>query len=181
VTTGAGDDLISGHQGADELRSGDSDDTVFGGQGADTILAENGDDWVSGLQGDDFIKGSAGNDTLFGDVGSDWLEGGSGDDVVNGGNGNDTVLHLRNSTGVDIAVGGKGFDTLIIDLTTTQWADQRIKADVASLLAHLDAGRQDAISLARLGLTASEFEALLVQVGGEPIELTGLGADPLWG
>jgi Ca2+-binding RTX toxin-like protein len=63
---GAGDDKITGTQGADFILGGDGNDTVIGGQGADFAVLGDGDDrfvWNPG-DGGDTVEGQAGFDTL---------------------------------------------------------------------------------------------------------------------
>lgn len=63
---GAGNDLISGSGGMDQLFGGD------------------GNDFLSGLDADDSLLGGAGNDVLAGGAHADFLSGGAGDDILVG-------------------------------------------------------------------------------------------------
>jgi len=55
VTTGAGDDTITGSRGADNITSGDGADSVLGGAGNDTLTVGNGADTVGAGAGTDSI------------------------------------------------------------------------------------------------------------------------------
>jgi Ca2+-binding RTX toxin-like protein len=66
IDGGAGNDTITGSQGADLLLGGDGNDTVIGGRGNDVALLGNGNDtfiWNPG-DGSDTVEGGAGTDTL---------------------------------------------------------------------------------------------------------------------
>ena len=63
ITAGAGNDVLSGHNG---------DDRLYGGAGNDVL---------SGHNGDDRLYGRDGNDELYGGAGIDMLVGGTGDDI----------------------------------------------------------------------------------------------------
>ncbi len=65
--TGGGADTIYGEAGNDSLSSGAGDDIVSGGIGNDTINGEAGEDLLIGGDGDDTIDGGTGNDTIYGD------------------------------------------------------------------------------------------------------------------
>ena len=65
VTSGIGNDWLSGNDGANVLRSGDGSDTLFGGAGDDVLF---------GGTGRDVIRGGAGADTLIGGSGADSFE-----------------------------------------------------------------------------------------------------------
>lgn len=75
ITTGAGDDTVSGGPAGDTITTGDGDDIVDAGSGNDTISIGDGDDVVDAGEGDDVITaGQAG--------GNDFIDGGIGDDTV---------------------------------------------------------------------------------------------------
>ena len=68
----AGNDLLSGGDGYDDL---------FGGLGNDTLNGGTGWDWLFGGEGNDSLNGGAGDDLLVGGPGDDTLTGGSGSDT----------------------------------------------------------------------------------------------------
>src|SRR5581483_589543 len=68
ITTGAGNDFISGDDGNDSINSGAGDDFVAGGLGADTINAGDGNDTIIN---NDHKSGSAADDV-------DVIDGGAG-------------------------------------------------------------------------------------------------------
>jgi RTX calcium-binding nonapeptide repeat (4 copies) len=69
---------LSGTNGRDTLRGGDSDDTIRGLGGNDNILHGLGDDVVYGGGGDDDVFPDSGKDVIYGGDGNDKLD--SGDD-----------------------------------------------------------------------------------------------------
>ena len=90
VRAGAGNDLVLGSRGRDEL-SGDADnDTLIGGAG------------------DDLLFGNDGNDTLRGSAGSDTLDGGTGRDRLYGQSAGDTLIHSVDDDEIDWHNGGTG-------------------------------------------------------------------------
>ncbi|MBF0213808.1 MAG: hypothetical protein HQM00_09640, partial [Magnetococcales bacterium] len=85
------------------------DDTLTGADGADFIQAYGGDDTISAGSGNDHCDGGEGNDVLDGGSGLDLLEGGEGNDVLDGGSGLDL---LEGGEGNDVLDGGSGLDLL---------------------------------------------------------------------
>ncbi|AMN44277.1 beta strand repeat-containing protein [Rhodoplanes sp. Z2-YC6860] len=66
IDGGAGNDIITGSQGADMILGGDGNDTVTGGRGNDVAFLGSGNDtliWNPG-DGSDLVEGQAGTDTL---------------------------------------------------------------------------------------------------------------------
>lgn len=98
----AGDNALSGGDGADCLDGGDGADTLRGGGGGDLLL---------GAGGGDQLWGQAGNDSLLGGEGHDRLDGGAGADTLAGGNGNDVYVVDHAADVVRESVGG-GVDTV---------------------------------------------------------------------
>jgi len=86
-----------------EITTGSGDDSLTGGVLGDRLSGGSGADLLSGGQGADVLDGGAGNDRLEGGDGNDTLDGGAGNDVVLGG------------AGVDIMDGGEGTDTVALD------------------------------------------------------------------
>lgn len=105
----AGNDLLSGDSGHDWLRGGSGLDTLSGGTGDDDLAGENGRDLLAGGSGDDSQSGGAGADRLFGGRGDDDLNGGMGADRLWGEDGRDA---LQGGQGNDQALGGEGEDTV---------------------------------------------------------------------
>jgi Ca2+-binding RTX toxin-like protein len=81
---GAGNDLLTGGSGGDEL---------FGGAGNDILNGKGGDDLLFGGAGNDVLTGGTGNDQVFGEGGNDRLiwNPGDGSDLFEGGDGTDTA------------------------------------------------------------------------------------------
>ncbi|MEL6266095.1 MAG: LamG-like jellyroll fold domain-containing protein, partial [Pseudomonadota bacterium] len=71
--------------------------------GDDVMYGRDGNDEVKGWAGDDKLHGNDGNDTVEGHYGDDILFGGNGHDVLNGGRGSDLVIGGK---GNDILIGG---------------------------------------------------------------------------
>ncbi len=93
VFSGAGNDIIFGSNGSNELHGDDGDDVIFGGNGADLLLGGAGNDILFGGNGADALFGGAGSDWLFGGNGADLLDGGDDEDWLFGGNGADLLLN----------------------------------------------------------------------------------------
>ena len=120
VSLGAGSDKFTaagGKGSGDAAYAGDL--VVYGGDGADDIVGGDGDDTLSGGPGDDTIAGAEGDDTLNGNEGDDTFDEGAaanGDDVFNGDAGSDVVdyggrsanLTVTMATGADDGDGGAG-------------------------------------------------------------------------
>ncbi|BAZ50193.1 hemolysin-type calcium-binding protein [Nostoc sp. NIES-4103] len=83
ITTGIGDDTLTGDDGNDSLNSGAGDDNLYGGYGNDTLNARAGNDYLSGGAGNDSLSAGAGNDSLYDGSGVDTISGGSGYDYLN--------------------------------------------------------------------------------------------------
>ncbi len=94
VSTGAGNDHISGAGGSGtgspfpvgvSLYGGDGNDVIVGGSGDDSIFGGPGNDSLSGGLGDDYLDGEDGDDTLDGESaqnGNDTYLGGDGTDLM---------------------------------------------------------------------------------------------------
>src|SRR3954471_20472574 len=98
-----------------------------------TITGTTGNDNLNGGSGADIIDGGAGNDKISGGSGDDILNGGSGSDVVNGDSGNDTLIYnlSENINGSkDIYTGGSGIDTVLMQLTSAEWLDSGVRAEL---------------------------------------------------
>ncbi|RDD71910.1 calcium-binding protein [Paracoccus versutus] len=107
---GPGDDNLQGGAGNDTLRAEAGADTLMGHEGNDLLFGGDGNDSLVGGPGDDTLWGQVGNDLLYGDHGNDLLWGGDGNDLLWGGNGND---NLAGGAGSDTLRGDAGKDTLI--------------------------------------------------------------------
>jgi len=118
ITTGYGNDQLTGSASDDRFYAGDGDDTIKGEGGADYIMAAEGNDTVYGGAGEDQIFGGAGADILRGDTDNDTIHGDAGDDQLYGGADNDTLYGddgadtLLGQAGEDRLEGGAGNDTL---------------------------------------------------------------------
>ncbi|MEO1977221.1 MAG: M10 family metallopeptidase, partial [Paracoccaceae bacterium] len=131
VTTGGGNDTITGNDaantiltgpGADSVLAGDGNDSVFGGNGTDVLMGEAGDDILDGGVGNDSLDGGDGNDSLVGGAGIDSLEGGDGNDTLSGGTdvgdtllggAGDDLIEVQDVAGSGLADGGTGNDTFV--------------------------------------------------------------------
>jgi hypothetical protein len=107
----AGDDSVTGSEGAD---------TVNGNSGNDILALGGGDDRVWGGKDNDIITGGEGNDIINGNLGSDFVIGGAGGDTLRGGKETDYIIAeagddwISGDLGSDVLVGGDGSDTLVI-------------------------------------------------------------------
>ncbi len=113
IEAGAGDDIVTGRDGADYLRGGDGRDLINAGGGDDDVNGNMGEDTVNGGWGDDILSGGKDSDVLFGEAGADMVFGNMGNDIVEGGDGADT---LRGGQHEDVLRGGDGADWLSGDL-----------------------------------------------------------------
>ena len=112
ISGGAGNDVVHGAAGSDMIDGGTGDDTLNGNDGLDIIYGGDGTDVIDGGAGDDALYGNAGNDTLNGGAGNDVLDGGAGVDILKGGDGNDTIVYDVNDNMAQLD-GGAGYDTLV--------------------------------------------------------------------
>jgi Domain of unknown function (DUF4114)/RTX calcium-binding nonapeptide repeat (4 copies) len=86
---GAGDNILNGGDGNDELYAY-TNDRLFGESGNDILFSDgNGKNTLDGGDGDDTLYADR-NDTLLGGVGNDVIYGGLGGNTITGGVGNDT-------------------------------------------------------------------------------------------
>ena len=108
----AGNDEIHGGAGNDTLKGNNGTDILYGDSGKDKLYGQDGDDTLHGGNGIDKLYGGTGSDELHGDAGNDKLYGGTGADKLYGGDGNDV---LTGQTGNDELYGGAGNDNLYYD------------------------------------------------------------------
>ncbi|MBT6309074.1 MAG: hypothetical protein HOJ20_04485 [Rhodospirillaceae bacterium] len=157
----------SGHHGGSGSAEVSFNDYLNGGSGNDTLL---------GQLGDDTLKGGSGNDSLDGGVGRDHVDGDSGDDVGQ-------FVGGENGGRVDWYDGGTGSDTLIVSLTSAQFADAGIFSDLVALNDFISANSDIATdsgakqTFSNLGIKVQDWEGLTVLVDGEPVDMT---LDPLF-
>jgi len=118
----AGNDLVFGHGGNDEIYGDKGNDVVDAMGGNDTIYG--GPDGDGSSQGGgqfavDNLEGGGDSDTVYGNGGSDWIDAAANDtagsvDISIGGRGND---HIDAGDGnVDIINCGRGKDVAFIDV-----------------------------------------------------------------
>jgi Ca2+-binding RTX toxin-like protein len=67
----AGNDLILGTSGDDNLQGDDGDDCIVGGGGNDTLQGQKGNDIILGQDGDDALRGNQDTDICDGGLGTD--------------------------------------------------------------------------------------------------------------
>ncbi|WP_183097160.1 peroxidase family protein [Mesorhizobium sp. YM1C-6-2] len=90
VTSGSGNDALTGNSLANVLDGGAGNDDLRGGFDNDTL------------------RGGEGNDQLWGEQGDDLLEGGAGNDRIDGGAGNDTASYANAAGPVTVSLSGQG-------------------------------------------------------------------------
>ncbi len=112
LTSGSGNDIITGYAGDDSLQGNRGIDDISGGEGNDIIFGGKDNDIVRGGQDNDYVNGNIGNDSVYGGNGNDILHGGKNDDTISGGNGNDTI---SGDLGNDILEGGTGADIFVFN------------------------------------------------------------------
>ncbi|WP_022654492.1 calcium-binding protein [Aquaspirillum serpens] len=133
VTGGAGNDTIDSGLGADTVTAGDGNNTINTGAGADNVSAGDGNNTINtGADGDqisvgngnnnlisgdgaDSITAGNGNNTVDGGAGNDQITVGNGNNTINGGAGNDSITV---GTGTNTVDGGAGTDTINVANST---------------------------------------------------------------
>jgi Ca2+-binding RTX toxin-like protein len=113
VSTGNGNDTITGGAGKNVLMGNNGNDRINGSGSLDSLFGGAGNDRLYGNGGDDNLNGGAGVDRLFGGDGNDLLIGGSSNDKLYGEAGNDT---LNGQGQADLNNGGPGTDTAVKDV-----------------------------------------------------------------
>src|SRR4051812_22857312 len=96
----------------EDVSTGQGNDSLTGSPGADRLNTEEGNDTVIGLAGDDTLSSSDGQDTLDGGEGNDFVFGGTDADSENGGPGDDRFNFELFDFAGDTFSGGPGFDTI---------------------------------------------------------------------
>jgi len=94
----------SGVYGSWTVTTGDGNDTITGGAGADTITAGDGGDSIIGAAGNDLIYAGAGADTITGGDGNDYIETGNGADTVDAGAGDDSIVLTESVSSADVVI-----------------------------------------------------------------------------
>ena len=115
-------DHYIGLNSIENLTSGDGNDTISG-----TYLVN----VLNGGGGNDVLRGLAGDDTLDGGQGNDVLDGGLGADTMTGGAGNDTFYVNDGGDVVNEGLGG-GTDTVVATLNYTLAANVEVLKASAS-------------------------------------------------
>ncbi|WP_108663223.1 beta strand repeat-containing protein [Acuticoccus kandeliae] len=122
-------------------------------------------DEIIGTAEDELILAKAGRDTVSGGVGSDHVRLGPGRDLGR------YVLSDAEPGDHDRYNGGRGVDTLRLEFTSAEWADEALRADVAAFLESLDDepgarlfGQSAKYVFSTFGLTVRGFEVLEVYV-----------------
>ncbi|WP_373543571.1 Calx-beta domain-containing protein [Chamaesiphon sp.] len=136
IVDGNGNDTINAGAGDDTINSGLGEDLVDGGDGLDTLVVDYSTNNFGGIRSttgrlfapasflnSDFdrvqfsnieqlnVTGTRFGDIIIGQSGNDILKGGAGDDTLNG------------NGGVDILDGGDGIDTVVVDLSSSNVAN----------------------------------------------------------
>jgi len=81
ITTGSGNDTITGGSGADVINAGNGTDTIVGGAGADDITSGTGPDVVTGGTGADEFMYTGTYVSTAGDLIQDFTVGSGGDEI----------------------------------------------------------------------------------------------------
>ncbi|ORE85670.1 VCBS domain-containing protein, partial [Aurantimonas sp. 22II-16-19i] len=125
----AGDDVIYGGGGDDDISGGANDDVIYGGSGNDDIDFEGTGDAAADTGAN--TPSSAGRDLIFAGSGDDRIFAGEGDDEIDGGSGSDTVVFSGNRAdytisrdGTDIIVSGVDGTDVISNVETLSFADE---------------------------------------------------------
>jgi Ca2+-binding RTX toxin-like protein len=87
--------------------------TAHGGAGEDVLIGTNGKDQLRGHEGGDVLLGEGGDDELDGGLGSDHLFGDDGDDVLIGGR---HLIGNTDDFAIDYLMGGAGADVFYLGI-----------------------------------------------------------------
>ena len=102
----------------------------------------------------------------------------AGNDVWTGGRGNDVAVYNAslNTGSHDRLDGGAGNDTLVLQLTRSQWLNLALQSDIAALLRGIgtSCGGSGSYQFRTFDLNVRNFEAVRVLVDGTPV-LDGTG------
>jgi Ca2+-binding RTX toxin-like protein len=178
IDAGAGNDIINGSQGADNISAGDGNDTVFGDNGNDTALLGAGNDlftWDPG-DGSDTIEGQDGTDTM------DFNGAGVGENVTISANG-PRVNFFRDVANVTMDMDGVerivfdalgGADNVTINDLSGTAADEIVVNLGAAQGSTSGDGAADSVSM-RGGAAAETIKVANASAGS--LLATGLAAD----
>lgn len=169
LTTGAGNDILTGGAEGDRLNAGAGDDKVVGASGNDVLQGGLGNDRLYGGDGADSISGGDGNDLLVA---------GKGADQLFSGNGNDRLVLERGPEGVVID-GGAGIDTLDLRLASSG-APQSINL----MTLRYDSGIENAVIATGAGAdSVSSFSAnntIAVGAGNDEVHVQAYDFAPVF-
>ncbi len=119
-------------------------------------------------------SGSGSGDTGF----ADYLDGGAGDDILYAGGGDDEAVYVaaENVGATDFYSGGSGVDKLTLVLTSDEWFNPDLQADIAAYLQFLadntgSSGEANGaeFTFTAFNLTVTQFEDLCVIVDGQEL------------
>lgn len=109
ITNGtAGNDIILGTDGADDISGYGGNDIICAGAGNDIVSTLGGKSRIYGGEGADTIWVSSGKNTIYGEGGDDTLTSMEGADTIYAGTGDDKVYLLYSNR--NFADGGPGTD-----------------------------------------------------------------------
>jgi|GEM_PF-259753 len=210
ITTGSGNDSITGDSDANLIIAGAGDDTLDGGSGADTLMGGTGNDVYvvnnTGVtitenagEGTDTVESSIAyslsdnveNLTLTGTSNIDGtgnslnnvIQANSGNESLSGEAGDDTLI---SGTGVDTLIGGTGNDTYVVhnasDVITENSGEgtDTVQADVSYTLAD-NVENLTLLGLSNLTATGNGLNNILIGNSGNNTLDGGAGADTLEG
>jgi Ca2+-binding RTX toxin-like protein len=175
----------------ENVSSGSGNDVVSGNPAMNSIDTESGNDTVDGGGGNDYIQAGDGDDSLGGGDGDDVLDAGDGTDTDDGGPGDDYINTEFDDTGSDSYGGGAGFDEIggggsfrtPITIDTDGVADDGFvdpgftaaKDNVLADIEGLDGGEGDDI------LTGNDADNEIEGGGGNDVISSGGGSDTIEG
>lgn len=131
LSSGSGDDRLTGDSGADSFDGGGGDDALRGRDGDDSLYTSNRGT-LFGAEGDDSLEGRLASDSLYENDGADFsIFGGDGDDDIDvlanigsdramtarleGRSGDDAISLGAANVGSAIASGGSGNDYIVVE------------------------------------------------------------------
>lgn len=174
ITTNDGDDTVTSGDGNDEITTGRGEDSITAGDGDVTITAGIGDDTVVVGNGDNTINLGSGDDTLTTGTGDNTITLGSGDDTVTASSGDDVVV-MSDYDDDDVIDLGTGTNVLLRDALPTTGA-YAAAADFVDISGDIEAQLSNVDALYLQHTTSADNDSAATKETIDLTSSTGLGA-----
>ncbi len=176
VTSGSGNDVLTGTAAANRLTAGSGNDSVVGAGGNDTLEGQTGNDTLDGGRGDDLLNGGDGADMIDGGIGNDVMLGGGGIDCAIFVGSTAVIVNLSVTVAQDT---GYGMDRLQdVECVTSGTGNDSLTGSVQANA--LNAGEGNDVLFGERGndtLRGNTGKDILVGGGGSDLLIGGAGAD----